>query len=82
MILFFLVSGLFLGWSLGANDASNIFGSAVGSRMISFKTAAIIASVFVILGAVVQGQVQLKPLAGLGQLMPSGDPLQLPWQPA
>jgi len=31
MILFFLTSGLFLGWSLGANDASNIFGSAVGS---------------------------------------------------
>ncbi len=41
-ILFFLSSGLFLGWSLGANDASNIFGTAVSSRMIKFTTAAAI----------------------------------------
>ena len=34
MILLFLTSGLFLGWSLGANDASHIFGSAVGSKMV------------------------------------------------
>ena len=50
--LFFLSSGLFLGWSLGANDAANVFGTAVGSRMIRFSTAAVICSVFVILGAV------------------------------
>jgi PiT family inorganic phosphate transporter len=55
MILLFLTSGLFLGWSLGANDASNVFGSAVGSKMVSFRTAAIIASSFVIRGAVIQG---------------------------
>ena len=55
MILLFLISGLFLGWSLGTNDASNVFGSAVGTKMISFRKAAIIASVFVILGAVIQG---------------------------
>jgi len=34
MIWFYLVSGLFLGWSLGANDAANIFGTAVGTRMM------------------------------------------------
>ena len=39
----FLSSGLFLGWSLGANDASNVFGTAVGTKMVSFKTAAVIA---------------------------------------
>lgn len=44
--LFFLSSGLFLGWSLGANDASNIFGTAVGTKMLRFTTAAVIASVF------------------------------------
>ncbi|HON18200.1 MAG TPA: inorganic phosphate transporter [Salinivirgaceae bacterium] len=51
----FLSGGLFLGWSLGANDTSNIFGTAVGSRMIKFKTAAIIAAIFVVVGSVVQG---------------------------
>ncbi len=51
----FLSSGLLLGWSLGANDAANIFGTAVGTRMVRFKTAATIASIFVILGAVISG---------------------------
>ena len=54
-VLFFLTSGLFLGWSLGANDAANVFGTAVGSRMIRFTTAAVICSVFVVLGAVLGG---------------------------
>ncbi len=66
MILLFLTSGLFLGWSLGANDASNVFGSAVGSRMVSFRKAAIIASVFVILGAVIQGAGAAGTLGKLG----------------
>jgi len=66
MILFFLTSGLFLGWSLGANDASHIFGSAVGSRMVSFRKAAIIASVFFILGAVIQGSGTSHTLDKLG----------------
>ena len=66
MILFFLTSGLFLGWSLGANDASHIFGSAVGSKMVSFRKAAIIASVFFILGAVIQGSGTSNTLSKLG----------------
>ncbi|MCP5049052.1 MAG: inorganic phosphate transporter, partial [bacterium] len=43
-IIFFLSSGLFLGWSLGANDAANVFGTAVGTKMVKFKTAALICS--------------------------------------
>jgi PiT family inorganic phosphate transporter len=68
MILFFLTSGLFLGWSLGANDASNVFGSAVGSRMVSFRKAAIIASIAVILGAVIQGSGAADTLGKLGSV--------------
>ena len=52
-VLIFLTSGLFLGWSLGANDAANVFGTAVGSRMVRFTTAALICGVFVVLGAFV-----------------------------
>lgn len=68
MIILFLTSGLFLGWSLGANDASNIFGSAVGSKMVSFRKAAIIASIFVILGAVIQGAGASGTLGKLGSV--------------
>ncbi len=63
--LLFLSSGLFLGWSLGANDAANVFGSAVASRMLRFSTAALLCSVFVVLGAVTGGA---GASAGLGQL--------------
>jgi inorganic phosphate transporter, PiT family len=66
MILFFLTSGLFLGWSLGANDASHVFGSAVGSKMVTFRKAAIIASIFFILGAVLQGSGTSHTLGKLG----------------
>ncbi len=68
IILFFLSSGLFLGWSLGANDAANIFGTAVGTRMLRFKTAAIVASIFVILGAVIQGAGASHTLGKLGSV--------------
>ena len=65
-VLIFLSSGLFLGWSLGANDAANVFGTAVGSRMIRFKTAAIICSVFLTLGAVFGGAGAAHGLGKLG----------------
>ena len=66
MFLFFLTGGLFLGWSLGSNDAANIFGTAVGSKMLRFRTAATIASIFIILGAVVQGSGTTETLGKLG----------------
>ena len=72
MIFLFLTSGLFLGWTLGANDASNVFGSAVGSRMVSFTRAAVIASVFVILGAVLQGSGAADTLGRLGSVNAMG----------
>ncbi|MDY7030425.1 MAG: anion permease [Thermodesulfobacteriota bacterium] len=51
-----LTSAVFLGWSLGANDAANVFGTAVASRMVRFGTAAAICSAFVLLGALLEGQ--------------------------
>ncbi len=53
--LVFLTSGLYMGWSLGANDAANIFGTAVGTRMVQFRTAAIICAIFITLGATISG---------------------------
>ena len=66
--LIFLSSGLFLGWSLGANDAANIFGTAVGTKMVKFRTAAIICSIFVVLGAVVSGEGTSQTLEDLGRV--------------
>ena len=67
-MMFSLLGGIFLGWSLGANDASNVFGSAVAARMVKFRTAAILASVFVLLGALLEGQAGIETLKGLTPL--------------
>ena len=64
----FLSSGLFLGWSLGANDAANIFGTAVSTRMVKFRTAAIVCSIFIALGAVVSGVGAAYTLGSLGAI--------------
>ena len=65
-VIIFLSSGLFLGWSLGANDAANVFGTAVGTRMVRFGTAAVICSIFLILGSVIGGSGAAHTLGKLG----------------
>ena len=65
-VLLFLSSGLFLGWSLGANDAANVFGTAVASRMVRFGTAALLCAVFVLLGSVISGAGAAHGLGKLG----------------
>lgn len=66
--LLFISSGLFLGWSLGANDAANLFGTAVGSKVVKFKSAAIIMSIFIIIGAVASGSGASHTLGKLGEI--------------
>jgi len=66
MLLLFLSSGLLLGWTLGANDAANVFGTAVATRMVRFRTAALTGGVFVTLGAVVSGSGPVDTLGDLG----------------
>lgn len=64
----FLSAGLFMGWSLGGNDAANIFGTAVGTKMVKFGTAAAICSIFVTLGAVISGTGASHTLGQLGAI--------------
>ena len=67
-LVLFLSSGLFLGWSLGANDAANVFGTAVGARMVRFRTAALVCAVCVALGATISGAGAAHTLGRLGEI--------------
>ena len=68
LLLLFLSSGLFLGWSLGANDAANVFGTAVGTKMLTWRSAALICSIFVVLGAFISGAGTTSTLGKLGAI--------------
>jgi len=63
-----LLGGIFMGWSLGSNDASNCFGSAVATRMVRFWSAAALCAFFVVIGALLEGQAGIDTLAGLTQI--------------
>ena len=51
-----IMGGLFLGWALGANHVANIFGTAVASRVITYRLACLLCGVGVIAGAYFQGE--------------------------
>lgn len=64
----YLASAVYLGWSLGANDAANIFGTAVSSKMLKFFTAAVLASIFVIVGAMLEGRAGIETLSSISAM--------------
>ena len=51
-----LISGAYVGWNIGANDAGNCIGTSVGARVISYRKAIILVSVFATLGSLLQGR--------------------------
>ncbi len=65
MIYLLLFSGLFMGWSLGTNDAANAFGTAVASRVVKYRTSIIIIAVMVLLGSVLQGADDIGKLSSI-----------------
>lgn len=60
-----LGGGMFLGWTLGANDAGNVFGTAVASGIIRFWSAAFLCAAFVIAGALLEGEAGIQTLSGI-----------------
>ena len=60
-----LLGSVFLGWSLGTNDAANVFGTAVASHMVKFRVACVFMAVFIIAGAIIQGAPGIERVGGL-----------------
>ena len=60
-----LTGGFYLGWTLGANDAANVFGTAVASRIITYRKACVLCALAVILGAMLQGEEGIRTIGSL-----------------
>ena len=63
-----IASGLLLGWALGSNDAANVFGTAVASRMVKFWTAALLCAAVVLLGAFLEGSHGMETYRDLSEM--------------
>ncbi len=60
-----LSAGLVLGWALGINDTAKTFGAAVSAQMISYRIAALLSAIFIVLGAFINGSRGLETLGSL-----------------
>lgn len=60
-----LSGGIVMGWAMGANDAANVFGTAVASRMVSYRVAVMLAALFVLCGALLQGSGGIETIGEL-----------------
>jgi PiT family inorganic phosphate transporter len=67
MIFKFLPS-LYLGWSLGSNDAANVFGPQVNSGTIKYRNAIFLAAAFITVGALLEGEKCFSTIGGISVL--------------
>ena len=63
-----IAGGLFLGWSLGSNDSANIFGTGVAANVIKYRTAIILISIFVIIGALSEGYKSMDTVGSMSKM--------------
>ena len=66
--MFGLLPALYMGWGIGAHDAANAFGPQIGANIISYRRAVILAAVFAVIGAVVEGQKVFPTLGSITHL--------------
>jgi PiT family inorganic phosphate transporter len=63
-----VLSGVFLGWGLGANDSANIFGTGYATGIVKYRTAIWLTAVFVMVGAMVEGPKCMEVVGDLCRL--------------
>jgi PiT family inorganic phosphate transporter len=67
-----LTGGIFIGWALGSNDSANLFGTGVAAKVVKYRTAIILISIFVILGALTEGYKSMGTVGKMTQITPMG----------
>lgn len=67
-MVFKFLPNIYLGWSLGSNDAANVFGPQVNSNIIKYRNATILTSVFLIIGAALEGRKAFATIGGISEL--------------
>lgn len=66
-----LIGSVFVGWGLGSNDSANIFGTGVAANVIKYRTAIILISIFVVVGALLEGYKSMDTVGEMSKLTPT-----------
>jgi len=61
-LVLIIASGCYVGWNIGANDTANCVGTAVGAGLLSFRKAVVLVAIFVVLGAMMEGEQVMKTI--------------------
>jgi len=61
-----------LGWTLGSNDSANVFGTAVAAKIVTYRTAVILTAIFVVVGALAEGEKCITTVGDFSTLTPKG----------
>ncbi|WP_041077405.1 inorganic phosphate transporter [Thermotoga caldifontis] len=68
--MLYVAAAVFLGWILGANNTASILGPAIATGVFHHRKITLIASIFVVLGALVNGHEGLRNVSSLGSAGP------------
>ncbi|MGD9016590.1 MAG: inorganic phosphate transporter, partial [Desulfobacterales bacterium] len=60
-----LLGGIFLGWGLGSNDSANLFGTGVAAKVVEYRTAIVLISIFVVAGALSEGYKNMNTVGAM-----------------
>lgn len=63
-----LIGGVLVGWGLGSNDSANLFGTGVAASVVKYKTAIILISIFVVVGALLEGYKSMGTVGEMSKL--------------
>jgi PiT family inorganic phosphate transporter len=63
-----LIGGVLVGWGLGSNDSANIFGTGVAANAIRYRTAIVLISIFVVVGALLEGHKSMYTVGEMSRL--------------
>jgi PiT family inorganic phosphate transporter len=63
-----LIGGVFVGWSLGSNDSANLFGTGVAAKVVEYRSAIILISIFVVIGALLEGYKSMDTVGEMSKM--------------
>ncbi|WP_292595114.1 inorganic phosphate transporter [Mesotoga sp. UBA5847] len=64
-MFFAIIPAVVFGWALGANDAANVYGTAVTSGLVKYRVAVVLSAIFILIGSLLEGSRGLEAISSV-----------------